>query len=476
MSAAELTKRTPLVGVERTLSGWGRTTRSRCRVIVPQEVEDVLEALTSHSHPTTGIIARGAGRSYGDAAQNGGGEVLDMTGLNSIVSIDVEHGLITAQAGATVAQLMARLAAHGLTLPVVPGTRHVTLAGAIASDIHGKNHHRDGALARHVTALSLCTPAHGLIEVSPDTDPDLFYTTLGGMGLTGVIVQATLRVEPLPSPWVAADVDRTEGLTQTLELMSGAERRRYSVAWLDLLAEGPKMGRAIVSRADPLVPDHKTPPARRGRRAAGGAYPGTLSRGPAFEVPRGFPAALMRPRSMRTFNALRWRATPRRERERPLALVPYFFPLDVLGEWNRLYGPAGLIQYQFVIPSGEERTLERCFELIRTRRLPVYLAVFKRFGPAFGGPLSFPLEGWTLAIDLPAAAPGLQAALDELDELIAEGGGRVYLTKDIRLRRDTLAEMYPQLDHFHAQRARVDPHEALRSDLARRLGLCGARR
>ena len=495
MPAAELrartqTDRTPPQAAERMLSGWGRTARSRCRVIAPHGVDDILHALALAAG--NGLIARGAGRSYGDAAQNGGGYVLDMTGLDRILSIDTHRGLITAQAGATVAQLMARLAAHGLTLPVLPGTRHVTLAGAIASDIHGKNHHRDGALARHVAALSLCTPAHGPIELSPDTDPDLFYATLGGMGLTGVIVAATLRVEPLPSPWVAADVDRTDGLTQTLELMSGPERRRYSVAWLDLLAKGPKMGRAIVSRADPLVPAGETiPPARGGlrrRRATSGrdgerggasgsrgsAYPGALTRGPAFEVPRGFPGALLRPASMRTFNALRWRATPRRERERPLALAPYFFPLDILGEWNRLYGPAGLIQYQFVIPSGEERTLERSFELIRARRLPVYLAVFKRFGPAFGGPLSFPLEGWTLAIDLPAAAPGLRAALDELDELVAEGGGRVYLSKDIRLRRDTLAEMYPRLDHFHAQRARVDPEGILRSDLARRLALCGA--
>jgi len=382
MPAAELrartqTERTPPQGAERMLSGWGRTARSRCRVITPHGVDDILQALALAAG--NGLIARGAGRSYGDAAQNGGGDVLDMTGLDRILSIDAERGLITAQAGATVAQLMARLAAHGLTLPVLPGTRHVTLAGAIASDIHGKNHHRDGAFARHVAELSLCTPAHGLIEVSPDTDPDLFYATLGGMGLTGVIVGATLRVEPLPSPWVAADVDRTDGLTQTLELMSGAERRRYSVAWLDLLAEGPKMGRAIVSRADPLVPAGEAlPPARGGlrrRRATSGrdgegggasgsrgsAYPGALSKRPMLEVPNGFPGALLRPASMRIFNALRWRATPRRERERPLALVPYFFPLDVLGEWNRLYGPAGLIQYQFVIPSGEERTLERGF-------------------------------------------------------------------------------------------------------------------
>jgi len=472
MSVAELTARSPLVGVERPLCGWGRMSRSRCRVLQPRGVEDVLEALASHA-PQTGVIARGAGRSYGDAAQNDGGDVLDMTGLDRIVSIDGERGLITAQAGVTIAKLMASLAAHGLTLPVVPGTRHVTLAGAIASDIHGKNHHRDGGLARHVAAISLCTPAGGLTEVSPETDPDLFYATLGGMGLTGVVVEATLRAESLPSPWVAADVDRTDGLEQTLELMSGSERHRYSVAWLDLLADGSKMGRAIVSRADPLGGDAATP-AARGPRAAGSAYPAALSRRPAFEVPRGFPAALLRPTSMRTFNALRWRATPHRERERPLALAPYFFPLAALGEWNRLYGPHGLIQYQFVIPSGEEAALVRCFELMRARRLPVYLAVFKRFGAAFGGPLSFPLEGWTLAADLPAAAPGLRAALDELDEVVAGCGGRVYLTKDARLRRKTMAAMYPELDRFDAQRSRVDPEGILRSDLARRLGLCEA--
>jgi decaprenylphospho-beta-D-ribofuranose 2-oxidase len=471
MSATELTAGPALVSAERSLHGWGRTARSRCQVIRPRGVQDVLDALASSARGEGGVIARGAGRSYGDAAQNAGGEVLDMTGLDRVVSIDRERGLITAQGGATVAQLLNRLASHELTLPVVPGTRHVTVAGAIASDIHGKNHHRDGGLARHVRALSLCTPARGLVEVSPETDSELFYATLGGMGLTGVVVQATLAAEPLPSPWVAADVDRTDGLEQTLALMSGSERHRYSVAWLDLLADGPKLGRAIVSRADPLANGGLEAPARSRRARAGYAYPDALSRRPAFEVPRGFPAALLRPASMRTFNALRWRATPRRERERPLALTPYFFPLDALGEWNRLYGPAGLIQYQFVIPAGEEAALERCFQLMRARRLPVYLAVFKRFGPAFGGPLSFPLEGWTLAIDLPASAPGLPAALEALDELVAGCGGRVYLAKDVRLRREALRAMYPNLDRFHAQRTRVDPDGVLRSDLARRLGL-----
>jgi decaprenylphospho-beta-D-ribofuranose 2-oxidase len=440
-------------------------------VVRPRGVQDVLDVLGPQAHRGAGVIARGAGRSYGDAAQSDGGEVLDMTGWDRVLSIDRERGLITAQAGATVAQLMAALARQGLTLPVVPGTRHVTLGGAIASDIHGKNHHRDGGFARHVIALSLCTPAGGCLQVTSESDPELFYGTLGGMGLTGVLTQATLRAESLASPWVAADIDRTDGLEQTLALMAGEERHRYSVAWLDLLADGAKMGRAVVSRADPLAAGEAVPRARgmRGRR---GSYPQALLRGPVLDVPRGFPSALMRRSGVRAFNALYWQASPRRERQRPLALAPYFFPLDSLGEWNRLYGTGGLIQYQLVVPSGEEAALVRCFELMRARRLPVYLAVFKRFGAAFGGPLSFPIEGWTLAADLPAAASGLQAALDELDEVVAGCGGRVYLTKDARLRREVLRTMYPRLDDFREMRARVDPTGVLGSDLARRVGLC----
>jgi decaprenylphospho-beta-D-ribofuranose 2-oxidase len=472
MSVLEASPRAPLVAPVRSLSGWGRTVRSSCRVVTPRDVADVLDTLTSPERGA-GVIARGAGRSYGDAAQSDGGTVLDMTGLNRVVSIDPANLLVTAQAGATIAQLMAALAVHGLTLPVVPGTRHVTLAGAIASDIHGKNHHRDGGFARHVASMSLCTPAGEVMELTPEGDHELFYATLGGMGLTGVLVEASVRAEPLPSPWVLLDTDRTDGLEQTLTLMSGEEQHRYSVAWLDLLADGTKMGRAIVSRADPLTTAGLSPSIRR-RRRAGATYPGALSRRAVLEVPRGFPGALLRPSSVSAFNALHWSAAPRRERSRPFALAPYFFPLDALGRWNRLYGSAGLIQYQFVIPTGAEEALRRCFELIRVCRLPVYLAVFKRMGAAFGGPLSFPLEGWTLALDIPAAAEGLHSALEQLDELVAGAGGRVYLSKDARLARKALNAMYPQIDRFHAQRARVDPHGVLRSDLASRLGLCGA--
>src|ERR1019366_8957523 len=294
MSVTELSAPPAIApAAERSLSGWGRSSWSRCAVRRPRGAAEVVEALASSARSGRHTIARGAGRSYGDAAQSQGGDVLDMTALNRVLSIDPRRMLVTAGAGATVGQLMARLSAHGLPVPVVPGTRHVTLGGAIASDIHGKNHHCDGAFARHVTALTLCTPGGEILELTPESDADLFYGTLGGMS------GGTAGAEPLSSPWVAGDLDRTNGLVETLELLSGHERHRYSVAWLDLLPPGAKMGRAIVSRAAPLAPGDAPRPAG-GRRGVAGSYPGALSRPPLADVPRAFPGALLRPSSVRT--------------------------------------------------------------------------------------------------------------------------------------------------------------------------------
>jgi len=468
MSVAELGSAFTATGVERELCGWGRAARSRARVLTPRTPEQAAEAVASHRHG--GLIARGMGRSYGDAAQSAGGTVIDMTELERVIAIDPERRLITAEAGATIAGLMSALAPHRLTLPVVPGTRHVTLAGAIASDIHGKNHHRDGAFARHVQSISLCTAAGEVLELTDQSDPELFFATLGGMGLTGVILSATLRVEPLAHPWVLEDLDRTAGLEHTLELMGGHEPRRYSVAWLDMLAPGASMGRALVSRADPLPHDACAPRSSRAQRLAK-PYPAVLTGAPVLEIPERMPGGLLQPVAMRAFNALRWASAPRAHRERPLPLAPYFFPLDAIGAWNRLYGRAGFLQHQFVVPGGQEAQLRRCFEALRG--LPVYLAVFKRFGEAFGGPLSFPMGGWTLAADLPASAPGVRAGLDRLDELVVACGGRVYLSKDLRLRREHMSAMYPRLASFHELRERVDPRGLMRSDLGTRLGLCG---
>ena len=457
-------------GRQRTLSGWGRVAPSRSEVIDVRGAEDVAAVLAARRPRCGGVIARGAGRSYGDAAQNAGGAVLDLTRCNRILSIDDEALLVRVQPGVTYAQLLPALASRGLMFAVVPGTRYVTIGGAIASDIHGKSHHRDGTIARHLAALRVCTPADGVREITPERDPELFAATLGGMGLLGVIVEATLRVEALESPWWSVDSDRTDSLEQTIAVMAADEAHRYSVTWLDLMARGSAIGRGVVMSSNDW-----------GRAPAAPAQPGGLHRRagdpaalppPRLQAPPGFPGAFLAPAVVQAFNSLRWHASKRRERGVAMALAGHYFQLDLVRNWNRLYGTHGFVQYQFVVPNGAEAGVVAAVELLRTRRLPAYLAVLKRLGPGSGGPLSFPIEGWTLALDIPAGVPGLRPALDELDELVAGHGGRVYLTKDVRLRRELLETMYPQLDRFHRQRELVDPERVLRSDLGARLGLC----
>jgi decaprenylphospho-beta-D-ribofuranose 2-oxidase len=526
-------------GEQRLLCGWGRTAPTRAWLLRPRTAEEVADALagspeslaarSARRSPRGGVIARGAGRSYGDAAQCGGGAVIDATALRGVLELDAARGVVRAGAGRTFAELLLFLAARELTLPVVPGTRHVTVGGALAANVHGKNHLRDGSLSRHVESFTLCTPADGLRPVSPERESDLFDATLGGMGLTGVVVDAALRVVPLRSARAVADTDRLDSLEQAVALLAGAQSHRYAIAWVDLLSEGAAFGRSVLTRSDegppaagdafsepPLPrPDRAVSPhGTRARRPRGGpateagrhrplagipvsteagrhspsaripvsASGGTEGSGaapfslrPALTVPRGFPGGLLRPAVVRAFNALHWRSAPRSERGRYLSMGAQLFPLDALGAWSRLYGPAGLVQYQFAVPLGCEDALLRVVHRLRARRLPMYLAVLKRFGPSGpdkSGPLSFPLEGLTLAIDLPAGAPGLYGALEEADAVVAGAGGRVYLAKDARLRPSTLAAMYPELERFRELRARVDPDGVLRSDLGRRLGLC----
>jgi decaprenylphospho-beta-D-ribofuranose 2-oxidase len=442
---------------EELLSGWGRTAATRARVVPAMSAEQVADALAESSPQPGGVIARGAGRSYGDAAQNGGGTVLDMTSLHGDLVLDDERGTVRAGAGRTFSELLLFLAGRGRTLPVVPGTRHLTIGGAIASDVHGKNHVHDGSLARQVESFTLCTPADGPTLVSAELDEELFLGTLGGMGLTGVVVEATLRTVPMRH--TLAHVDRTSTLEDALALMADESGYRHATAWVDLLAAEGAFGRAVVTRSEDAA------------SVAPGEPPFPVQR--RVSVPRRFPPAVLRPTTVRAFNALHWRTSPRRARGRTLTMSAHLFPLDVLGDWNRLYGAGGLVQYQFAIPLGAEETLLRVVRGLRERRLPMYLAVLKRFGPGSGGMLSFPIEGWTLAIDIPAEALGLRDALDEADELIAAAQGRIYLAKDGRLSAEMLARMYPALGRFRELRERIDPQETLCSDMARRLGLCG---
>jgi decaprenylphospho-beta-D-ribofuranose 2-oxidase len=443
---------------------------SRSQVIDVHGSEDVAAVLIAQSARHGSVIARGAGRSYGDAAQNAGGAVLDLTRLDRILAIDEETLTVRVQPGVTYAQLLPALAARGLMFAVVPGTRYVTIGGAIASDIHGKSHHRDGTIARHLAALRVCTPAGGVREITPERDPEQFAATVGGMGLLGVIVEATLRVERLASPWWSVDSDRTDSLEHTIAVMAADDDHRYSVTWLDLMARGSAIGRGVVMSSNDWggAPVGPVPPARLRR---GSGDPAALPP-PRLRAPAGWPGGILSPAFVRAFNSLRWHASKQRERGRQMALATHYFQLDLVRDWNRLYGSHGFIQYQFAVPTGAEAAVAEAVELLTARRLPAYLAVLKRLGPPSGGPLSFPIEGWTLALDIPAGAPGLRPALDSLDAMVAGHGGRVYLTKDVRLRRDLLETMYPQLERFRRQRELVDPEQVLRSDLGARLGLC----
>jgi decaprenylphospho-beta-D-ribofuranose 2-oxidase len=401
--------------------------------------------------PPQGAIARGMGRSYGDAAQLREGVVIDATALKGS-ALDPASGLVTVQAGVTIAELLEQFVPLGWMVPVVPGTQHVTVGGAIASDIHGKNHGVAGTFGSHVEQIRLLTSDGELHELRPD-DP-LFKATLGGMGLTGVICSAQVRLRAIGGPLLAVDTDRVQSLEEALAALT-APGGPHRVAWLDLL--GPRPVRGIVTRAEHIDGD--------ARRNGGPTVRARAS------VPRGWPGGVLRASTVRAFNALRYARAPRRERGHPEGIANHMFPLDALERWPRLYGPAGFLQYQLVVPLGAERVLETVIERMRAARVPCYLAVLKDFGPANDAPLSFPIQGWTLALDLPCAADGVLELLDGFDRLVAQAGGRVYLSKDARMKPDALQAMYPRLAEWRAVRERADPRGLWRSDLALRVGL-----
>ncbi|MFE9608592.1 FAD-binding protein [Streptomyces sp. NPDC006012] len=449
-------------GAKVSVTGWGRTAPTAARLVRPRTYEEAVAAVRGCG--ARGSIARGLGRAYGDAAQNAGGAVLDMTGLDRIHAIDADGGTVLCDAGVSLHRLMEVLLPLGWFVPVTPGTRQVTVGGAIGADIHGKNHHVSGSFARHVLALELLT-ADGEIRAVGRGTP-LFDATTGGMGLTGVILTATVRLLPVETSYMSVDTERATDLDDLMARLTATDHRyRYSVAWIDLLARGAVTGRAVLTRGDHAPLEALGTGTRAWRRPLS-FRPRQLPPAPAL-VPEG----LLGRASVGLFNELWYRRAPR-ARTGELQRIPAFFhPLDGVPHWNRIYGRGGFVQYQFVVGHGQEEALHRIVRRISARRCPSFLAVLKRFGEADPGWLSFPVPGWTLALDIPAGLPRLGAFLDELDEEVAAAGGRVYLAKDSRLRPDLLAPMYPRLADFRALRAEIDPRGVFVSDLARRLGL-----
>ena len=460
MTTAHSTPTSPLAPSEhdRLLTGWGRTAPSRAHVLAPRSNADVRSAIQTAG--PRGVLARGLGRSYGDAAQSGGANVFDMTSLHAF-DLDLEAGNVTAMAGASMDEILRAVVPAGYFIPVSAGTRFVTVGGAIAADIHGKNHHVEGSFGNHVSRMSVVDGTGELCELSPD-DPktrEMFWATVGGMGLTGVIVEATFSLIPIETSRMSVDTIRCADLDDVMTLMlEGDDDYRYSVAWIDSVSPA---GRGVLTRGD-----HARRAQLTGEDALLAYTTPSLPSAPAL-IPNG----LLNSASIRAFNEAWFRKHPKKRDGELQSIASFFHPLDGVRDWNRIYGPQGFLQYQFVVPDDAGWLVQRTLSSLREAGAPSFLTVLKRFGPANPAPLSFPQPGWTLAADVPAGNARLGPVLDELDELVASAGGRLYLAKDSRQSPSMLARTYPRLSEWQSVKDRMDPRGVFTSDLGRRLSL-----
>ena len=446
-----------------SLTGWGRISPSRAELAAPATVAGAARLLET-SGSGRGMIARGLGRSYNNAAQCDGGVVISTARLNRILDLDPDTGLATCEAGVSLEQLMVAGLPAGWFVPVSPGTRQVTVGGAIAADVHGKNHHVAGSFARHVRSADIVLPGGELRTVTERSDPELFWATTGGMGLTGLIVRAVIQLKRVATARVRVDTVRTADIDETMAVLAEHDTSfGYTVAWSDSLARGARLGRSVVTSGDFAEPAD-LPAAER-------ADPFAFRPGARLGVPPRVPPGLINRYSVALANEAYYRRAPRSRQGELQTIGAFFHPLDGIRNWNRVYGPGGFRQYQYVVPFGQEAAVRRSFELVSRARAASFVTVLKRFGEGDPGLLSFPAPGWTLALDVPARTAGLDGLLAALDRLVVDAGGRVYLAKDSRVPPATLAEMYPRLEEFRKLRAGLDPEGMLASDLSRRLRL-----
>jgi FAD/FMN-containing dehydrogenase len=444
------------------LSGWGGFDPHTSRVYRPERCRELHECL-SQEQPG-GMIARGLGRSYGDSATLEAGAVVLNERMNRMLAFDPQSGLLTCEAGVTFADILETFVPRGYFLPVTPGTKHITVGGAIAADIHGKNHHFTGSFGNFLESFKLWTGRNESLHCSRSENPKVFWATIGGMGLTGYITTASFRLIPIETSSMRVSCRRVDNWIELLQLVTNPEQpHTYSAAWIDCLAKGDRLGRSVLFEAEHAL--HSELPKNSAEA------PLSWVRRRKRSVPFAFPSVALNSFSVAMFNALYYKTHPTRSAVLT-PFDPFFYPLDKIDRWSRIYGRRGFVQYQALFPiESSQEGIRKLLETISQARLASFLAVLKRTGEANQGMLSFCKPGITLALDLPNTGPALRDLSTRLDEIVLDHGGRLYLAKDSLTTATAFARMYPRLDEFRQVKALVDPDGRFISDQARRLGL-----
>ncbi|NTS75939.1 FAD-binding oxidoreductase [Catenovulum sp. SM1970] len=432
------------------LTSWGQYPRANSELFSPSNQLSLTNALIEQTEASS--IARGLGRSYGDSAL--ANKVIRSNQFTHFIDFDVEKGILTCGSGVSLADILATFVPKGWFVQVTPGTKFVTVGGAIASDVHGKNHHLDGCFSQHVLGFKMALASGEVVHCSRQSHPELFFATCGGMGLTGVIVEVELQLLPISSSYINQTTIKAENLEQALTLFEQHYDTTYSVAWIDCLATGDSLGRSLL-----MFGEHDSD----GALEAGSE--GKLA------VPFNMPSFLLNKYSIQAFNSLYYARVRESESQQYIHYEPFFYPLDGIHNWNRMYGKNGFTQYQFAIP--KENGLAGMTEIltrISDSKRGSFLAVLKAFGQANDNYLSFPIEGYTLALDF-KLEPGLFELLEELDQIVLAYGGRLYLTKDARMSEQTFKQSYPLWTEFDRVRKEYGADKLFNSHQSKRLGL-----
>ncbi|MFZ2509864.1 MAG: FAD-binding oxidoreductase [Gordonia sp. (in: high G+C Gram-positive bacteria)] len=458
------------------LMGWGRTMGIEGHVLstpYPEVIADAVARVADDnadkpSYLQRGVIARGLGRSYGENAQNAGGLTIDMTKLTRIYSIDDATAIVDVDAGVDLDTLMRVALPHGLWVPVLPGTRQVTVGGAIGCDIHGKNHHSAGSFGNHVVEISLLIASGKVLTLTPEGSPDdpdgsIFWATVGGIGLTGIILRAKIKMTRTETAYFIADGAVTKTLDETIALHTdGSEDNyTYSSGWFDAISKPPKLGRGSFSRGRLATLDELPPKLA--------ADPLKFDAPTLVNLPDIFPNGLANKFDFSLLGEAYYR-TGATYTGKIQNLTKFYHPLDLFGNWNRAYGSKGFLQYQFIVPPEAIEEFKGIIYDIQASGHVSFLNVFKLFGEGNRAPLSFPMPGWNICVDFPIKR-GLHEFVSELDRRVMSIGGRLYTAKDSRTTAEAFHVMYPRIDEWLEVRRRVDPDKVFMSDMGRRLKL-----